>query len=460
MAIKIDEDDKEDSKDNDLILVPATCEMIFPPGWSVSNGLSCWIPKSLVPEKIPEPEPVKEEAPVKAKEPQEASSWCPLIYFNYQCYSASFLSRQRLASLPKSIGPGPVSLVMRTIVSRILSSSYKSASILRRLEMKAEKPRKGFVTENLKGKSKVVDLKADIEVPTRADQVNEPLKVFKNCHSRTLKTSFFQVDDYLREICRKLGACPYLVCATLYENTDCPASCNSRPKTEFHAAEQAHIKYRDSRAKRIRKQMAAMARRSHNNKQSSGGGGGGNSSSDDSDPISRSTSPDSSERRSSRPKRATRKEWENILPRSEIKTRGARLPDYKLHLKIRPSRKEQSVIDRTSLRESIGFDKKGLRRQRGGRGQDQVGGPIKIKAAFKLGHVPHQQRSGGKNGMRKTLMQQKLAALQQRQQQSLGPPPIRILQLRTNPEGWTSQVSLLNTMLEKRYGLSFDLRGH
>ena len=38
-----------------------------------------------------------------------------MIYFNYQCYSASFLSRVRLAALPKSIGPGPVQLVMKEV---------------------------------------------------------------------------------------------------------------------------------------------------------------------------------------------------------------------------------------------------------------------------------------------------------------------------------------------------------
>ena len=30
--------------------------------------------------------------------------WCPPIYFNHQCYSASFLRKQRLEALPQFIG--------------------------------------------------------------------------------------------------------------------------------------------------------------------------------------------------------------------------------------------------------------------------------------------------------------------------------------------------------------------
>ena len=115
------------------------------------------------------------------------------------------------------------------MLARLIGASYKSASVLRRLECKAE-CRSGFTAESLKGKSRVWhDLKGDVEVPARSDLVA----------------------SYCREICQKLGACPYLVCPTLYPATEggnCPASCNSRPKTEFHAAEQRLIKFRSGGA--------------------------------------------------------------------------------------------------------------------------------------------------------------------------------------------------------------------
>ena len=120
-------------------------------------------------------------------------------------------------------------------MTRLIGASYKSASVLRRLECKAasaeegaapsgKKPRSGFTIESLKGKSRVLhELKGDVEVPERSDLVA----------------------SYCREICQKLGACPYLVCPKLYPaEGGCPASCNSRPKTEFHAAEQKLIKFR------------------------------------------------------------------------------------------------------------------------------------------------------------------------------------------------------------------------
>ena len=72
-----------------------------------------------------------------AQEGQEGS-WCPPIYFNYKCYSASFLSRARLASLPKKVGPGSVQLVLREVLNLIIGSSFKSGSVLKRLEVKSD----------------------------------------------------------------------------------------------------------------------------------------------------------------------------------------------------------------------------------------------------------------------------------------------------------------------------------
>ena len=61
-------------------------------------------------------------------------------------------------------------------MTRLIGASYKSASVLRRLECKAapaeegaapsgKKPRSGFTIESLKGKSRVLhELKGDVEV--------------------------------------------------------------------------------------------------------------------------------------------------------------------------------------------------------------------------------------------------------------------------------------------------------
>lgn len=47
-----------------------------------------------------------------------------------------------------------------------------------------------------------------------------------------------------------------------------------------------------------------------------------------------------------------------------MQTRGAKLPNFKLHLKIRPTKEEQSAIAKNSLRESIGYDRQPLKRMR------------------------------------------------------------------------------------------------
>ena len=144
----------------------------------------------------------------------ESGSWCHPIYFNYKCYSASFLSRARLAGLPKKVGPGPVQLVMREVLNLIIGSSFKSGSVLKRLEAKRDQPASAdFVIEELKGKSRVLNLKGLIEIPTKVNQV----------------------DKYLKEICQKLSACPNLVSTVIYEDV-CPADCHNRPKADFKAS--------------------------------------------------------------------------------------------------------------------------------------------------------------------------------------------------------------------------------
>lgn len=186
---------------------------IFPLGWCSTNGIMLQIPRIFLQEQQPEEiieEVVEKPIDVKPIEPV-ASSWCNQVFFNYKCYSSSFLSKARLAGLPKSVGPGPVQLVMRTVLNHLVGSSYKSGSILRRLELKEDAtPGDNFAVEEVKGKSRVVNLKAKVEIPTRQDQV----------------------DPYLRGVCQKVGACPFLVSTTLYED-GCPEDCQNKPKSEF-----------------------------------------------------------------------------------------------------------------------------------------------------------------------------------------------------------------------------------
>jgi hypothetical protein len=59
-----------------------------------------------------------------------------------------------------------------SVLNLLIGSSFKSGSVLKRLELKdGSNPRQFFVVEEFKGKSRVVNLKANIEIPTRQDQV-------------------------------------------------------------------------------------------------------------------------------------------------------------------------------------------------------------------------------------------------------------------------------------------------
>ena len=220
LIIDFDTDTKEAKKN--LFITAFDSMDIFPLGWSQINGLALFLPPSFVTNNNSISEETRnmsknriENETMKSKsEPIEdhISSWCPEIYFNYKCYSASFLSKARLASLPRSVGPGTVRLVMRTVIGLLVGSSYKSGSILKRLECNSEVPRKDFVIEEVKGKSRVLNLKANIEIPTRT----------------------YQVEKMCKDVCQKVGACPNLVSMQQYLTDDgCPADCQNRPKSNF-----------------------------------------------------------------------------------------------------------------------------------------------------------------------------------------------------------------------------------
>ena len=357
--------------------------VIFPLSWCQSNGVSFYLPSHLMESSTKEDQqeqqsPVagddaKVEDEAKNKDDDVSGSWCPPIYFNYKCYSASFLSRARLASLPKSVGPGSVKLVIREVLNLIIGSSFKSGSVLKRLENKTGIAPVNYVVEELKGKSRVLNLKAMIDIPTKADQV----------------------EKYLREMCQKLSACPHLVSTSLYDET-CPANCNTRKKAEFkdddnsnlNGAVQKAFKNPVGRRRKRRHPDALLVENSRSNQATP-------SSSDESEASSsRPSSPVSR-------KQKQRKEWENILPKSEIRTRGAKLPNFRLHMKIRPSRKEQRDLENSKLRGVYATTDALLNKSGAKKGRRE------LPPAFSMDDFPKP------------------------------PPPIRRIRLSENPEKWT-----------------------
>ena len=207
-----------ESREEKLLTTDGSMD-IFPEGWCDSNGIKL----AGDPEDTAE-DMETDENTHNAPDPQVAlpnptlsfpdSSWSPPIYFNHLCYSASFLSRHRLESLPRFIGSGPVRLVMRNVLSRLIGSSFKSGAVLKKLERNPKRPRPNFSVETMKGKSRVLQLQSEIELPALASQVTA----------------------FCREVCQKLSCCPYLFGPQLV-GEECPSACNSRPKSDFHAVE-------------------------------------------------------------------------------------------------------------------------------------------------------------------------------------------------------------------------------
>ena len=101
-------------------------------------------------------------------------------------------------------------------------------------------------------------------------------------------------------------------------------------------------------------------------------------------------------------RRKRNKEWKTILPKSEIRTRGAKLPNFSLHMKIRPSRKEQRAIENASLRSSIGYSEVLLTKSGAKKGRRE------LPPAFTLLDFP------------------------------IPPPEIRQIKLSDNPEFWSA----------------------
>ncbi|ESO90519.1 hypothetical protein LOTGIDRAFT_123211, partial [Lottia gigantea] len=62
-------------------------------------------------------------------------TWCPKIYFNHKCFSGPYLSKFRIAELPRCVGPGPIVLVMKEVLSMLINVAYKSCRVLRELQL-------------------------------------------------------------------------------------------------------------------------------------------------------------------------------------------------------------------------------------------------------------------------------------------------------------------------------------
>ncbi|XP_036366059.1 scm-like with four MBT domains protein 1 isoform X1 [Octopus sinensis] len=324
---------------------------LFPVGWCESNGYQLNPPRRTGfrrPHKqvaVVQPEPVTIESHLSASDTYnkiknvniEEDTWCPKIYYNHRCFSGPYLAKSRIAELPKSIGPGPIKLVMTEVLTMLINVAYKSSRVLRELQVDGE-DNPNMHQQVLKAKYKGKSYRAAVEL------------------CRNVK----QLDEFCRQICIKLECCPNLISPHCIDD-DCPENCSQLTKTKYIPAYYYGKKKRKigrppgghsnlengprKTGKRRKKRKGSLSRKSR-------------SSMDDiyADDVTAENSNTVSEKRSASPSSENnssksdtkktsdskpaikRKYTHHVPPRSEIHTRGAKLPKYsferKTHKKI------------------------------------------------------------------------------------------------------------------------------
>ncbi len=425
LALKVDvcEDEEEI-----LVLTHTNSNLIFPFMWGQTSGQTCHMPpehaKFLLPSSDDDKtedqggedekgEDEKEDKKDSVKEEEEDGHWCPPIYFNYKCASASFLSKARLAGLPRSVGPGSTRLVMLKVLELIVGASYKSASVLKRLECEEGGVRRGYLLECVKGKSRAQNLRGNVEIPTKSGQVGA----------------------FCREVCSKLGACPNLVSPTLYAEGQCPDGCQSKSRMGAAATfEQEEKGGRGRKAgKKRRHHFQSLNNRGEEQEQE-----GGNEDGEDESSGSESSEPPT-EAPSNAPSRCASPDNSN----NRIQTRGARQPDYR---QTRPAREDENENDG----ESNNNKRAKLMRR--------VGGGYAPEPAFDMADL--ERRFGGRGAVQH----------HRKGKMDFADAPIRPIRVSKNPEEWSCQdtakflaqtadcAHLAHFMLEDEVdGLSFML---
>ncbi|KAK6993736.1 scm-like with four MBT domains protein 1 [Biomphalaria glabrata] len=291
---------------------------LFPIGWCVSNGYQLKSPGRII------STPFKKQIAVVQPEMTEIHSTeshvhrelfgGPQIYFNHRCFSGPYLSKGRIAGLPRSVGPGPVTLVMKEVLSMLINTAYKSCKVLKELQLDG-RPNPNFSQQMLKAKYKGKSYRAVVEI----------------CRSAN------QLEDFCQQVCIKLQCCPYLI-SPHFVNGRCPQNCDQLTKTKY-------TYYYGKKKKKLGRppvgfsnvedgQKKVGKRKKKNGFLNSHAGEDDKASNcSDSKTVDSSSTSGSKEVREVKPLQSgycglKRRYTHHIPPPSEIRTRGAKLPKY------------------------------------------------------------------------------------------------------------------------------------
>ncbi|XP_021367553.1 scm-like with four MBT domains protein 1 isoform X2 [Mizuhopecten yessoensis] len=313
---------------------------LFPVGWCESNGYQLKPPRktglkgrpqkrvAVVPPGLPDN--LTDEAYTQLKNGDSAgNAWCPKIYYNHQCFSGPYLSKGRIALLPKCVGPGPISLVMKEVLSMLINVAYKSCRVLRELQVEG-KINPNMMQQSLKAKYKGKSYRAMVEICRTTDQL----------------------DEFCRSVCIKLECCPNLISPN-FVNGSCPESCAQLTKTKYtyyygkkkkklgrppgghtnleHGPKKPGKRGRRRKIRLLHLNEAPLGMLPTLEKEEENGDDDKDSIASDTRTVDSSGTNDSTEKiikRKSGKYSNKRKYTHHLPPPSEIKTRGAKMPKY------------------------------------------------------------------------------------------------------------------------------------
>lgn len=239
LRIRLDKETKSNGVHPLEFLAPVSSQELFPIGWCDDNGWPLVAPPIIPPSSIEHPQTNSEGNPTETEEkcPESISTtepnpelvestpaasggisyWCPKIYFNFRCFTGPLLSRIRVAALPRSVGPGPISLMMKEVLSLLLNGAYKPGSVLKQLQGEPNDPLPpGTQLEPLKAKYRQTTYRGTVPMASTAADVRE----------------------YCRWVCGKLQCCPYLFAPELVGDP-CPHRCCILAKTVWQHKKKA-----------------------------------------------------------------------------------------------------------------------------------------------------------------------------------------------------------------------------
>ncbi|XP_055327549.1 scm-like with four MBT domains protein 1 [Paramacrobiotus metropolitanus] len=196
-------------------IVTFTSTEIFPAGFCGSNNYSLKLPRFMVhgqrmaairsrsqgsvsPGKSPRSPREGNESPGKSKNGELIT-----LHVNPKCNCGPLMSPKKVISLPKSMGPGPVQLVLQCLITSLISCGTRPTKLLQLIGASGESPRSAN-WERVRIKAKLAGRRQMLLVD-----------VVKNAS---------QVPDFLRNICILCEACPNLITTEPYSGR-CPDRC-------------------------------------------------------------------------------------------------------------------------------------------------------------------------------------------------------------------------------------------